>query len=696
MRVAGVLDVRPVFTPELLAFLREAARYYMHPIGEVLKAAAPAMASQSVRRLRSEGFLANEESLPGAKLGTRTELFARLVAGANLDVPRLGTAQQVLVALLQERGEVTADELRRHLREPRRVLRTLERRGLVATAERDVVTDPFFGTPVVRDEPPPLHPEQAAAVDAILAALESGGDAVSTFLLQGVTGSGKTEVYLRVMEATLRSGRGGLLLVPEIALTPQLVSRFRARLGDAIAVLHSALGDRQRHDHWHALRSGRVHLAIGARSAVFAPVQNLGVVIVDEEHDGSFKQEEGFRYHARDLAILRARRAGAACVLGSATPSLETRSGADRGRLHRLVLPTRATGQILPPVEVVDLARHREGPTKHPLLSAPLFRAIEGALTRGEQSILFLNRRGFAPSVRCERCGQISECPACSVPLTEHRRAGRLRCHYCDFAAPMGRPCASCGAPDAVSLGLGTEQLEEALALAFPQATVARLDRDTATGPGVERILDRFRSGAVDVLVGTQMVTKGHDLPRVTVVGVILADQSLGFPDFRAGERTFQLLAQVAGRAGRAERPGQVVFQTFQPEHPAIHFAARHDFEGFYREELRGRRELGYSPFSRLAAVRVDAGDEGRTRTAATLLARLAQQTEAVKQGQVRILGPAPAPIARIRGRFRYRFLLRSADRRALRSVAGVVVQRIDEGLTPVRASVDIDPVSML
>ena len=693
--VAGVLDDEPVFPSELLNFLCDAARYYMHPIGEVLKAAAPAVSSRSVRRLRDEGFLEAGERLPTATLGTRVELVARLDASQGAAL-RLGSAQRAVLERLVEGREVTSQELRGSVRSPRQVLRSLEKKGLITLEERRVVADPFFGSPVAKDIPPPLNDAQATAVQAILDTFDAESAGRSTFLLQGVTGSGKTEVYLRVIEAALAQGRGGLLLVPEIALTPQLVSRFRARLGDAIAVLHSALSDRERQAHWEALRSGRVRLAIGARSAVFAPVADLGVVVVDEEHDGSFKQEEGFRYHARDLAILRASRAGAVCVLGSATPSLETRSAADQGRVHRLLLPARATGQTLPEVEVVDLARHREGPTKNPLLSAPLLRALEGALERGEQSILFLNRRGFASAMRCDRCGQISECPACSVPLTEHRHIGRLVCHYCDYSEVSDRPCRSCGATDSVSLGLGTEQLEAALSATFSGARVLRLDRDTATGPGVERILDRFRRGDADILVGTQMVTKGHDLPRVTFVGVILADQSLGFPDFRAGERTFQLLSQVAGRAGRADRPGHVVFQTFQPEHPAVRHAAGHDFEGFYRSELECRRELGYSPFSRLVAVRLDAGDEARVKRAAAELAGMVKEAAAVRSGLVRLLGPAPAPIGRLRGRYRFRFLLRSQDRRALRSVAGRVVQRLDDGIAPVRGSVDIDPVSML
>jgi len=487
-----------------------------------------------------------------------------------------------------------------------------------------------------------------------------------------------------------------LMLVPEIALTPQLVSRFRARFGDELAVLHSELGERERFQAWRSLRDGQVNLAIGARSALFAPVPRLGVVIVDEEHDGSFKQEEGFRYHARDMALLRAHRAHAVCVLGSATPSLESYRLSQTGKLGLLQLPERATAQSLPPIEIVDLERHRRGPTGSQYLSAPLFGELEACLEAREQAILFLNRRGFAPSLRCQACAAQLSCPACSVSLTQHRRERSLRCHYCDFSMPMESACPACQSRSFRELGLGTERLESELREAFPEARVARLDRDTAAADGVSALLDRLRRGEIDILVGTQMVTKGHDLPGVTLVGVILADQSMGFPDFRAFERTFQLLTQVAGRAGRGSQPGRVLFQTYQPDHYVLKHARTHDYLGFCRTELAARRELGYPPFSRLIAARIDAGSEAETKRRAHELAALARECPEVQSGTVALLGPAPAPIERLRGRYRYRFLLRSQDRAALRAVAKVLVARIDQGLAPARASLDVDPVSML
>ncbi len=692
-RVAGLLEEEPIFPAELFAFLEEAARYYLHPLGEVLRAAAPALPTGALRRLKAGGFLATGETLPGRKVAHVKALFA---TRTESEAPgRLGTRQRALLTVLEERGEeVPLAELRAHVREARSVLRGLADKGLVVLEERETLADPFFGKPVAREPPPKLRPAQAHATGVLCRAL--GEETPGAFLLHGVTGSGKTEVYLRVIAEALERERGALLLVPEIALTPQLVHRFRARFGDALAVLHSALGERERDDAWRRLRRGELKLAVGARSALFAPVPELGVLVVDEEHDGSFKQEEGFRYQARDMALFRAQRAGALCVLGSATPSLETFERARQGRLGHLSLPERATAQALPPVEIVDMRRQRRTPSGHALLSGPLDGAIRNCLDAEDQAILFLNRRGFAPNVRCTSCGEAVECPTCSVTLTEHRRQGVLRCHYCDYAQPRPDRCPSCGADALESLGLGTEQLEGMLAERFAPARVARLDRDVATGRSVEAVLERLRRGEIDLLVGTQMVTKGHDVPGVTLVGAVLADQSLAFPDFRAAERTFQLLSQVAGRAGRGERPGRVLFQTFLPEHAAIRAAAAHDYEAFFTSERDEREALGYPPFGRMVAVRVDAADEARARHTADELARVVRGLAVHRSGDVMVLGPAAAPIARLRGRYRFRFLLRGRQLRPVRHAAQAVAARIDAGIGNARAVVDVDPVSML
>lgn len=691
--ILATLDPEPLFSVELLRHLVEAADYYFHPIGEVLKSASPALRSERLRELESDGLFDAHAPVRGARVKTATEHVARLGTAAEEGV-RLGEKQREVLALVATRTEIRLPEIESIIPSGRTVARRLAARGLLTIEEREVVTDRFFARPSERDEAPALHPEQRAAVDAIDGALTARR--AQTFLLHGVTGSGKTEVYLHAIATARDLGRGALVLVPEIALTPQLVGRFRARFGDEIAVLHSALTDKERALAWRALRSGRVRLAIGARSALFAPVTDLGIIIADEEHDPSYKQEEGFRYHARDLAVLRATRADAVCVLGSATPSLETFERARRGAYVRLAMPTRATAHTLPAVELIDLSRTGAGPSRDPLLSLPLHRALERTLESGHQAILFLNRRGFAPSLRCTACGKVPTCPACSVALTEHRRARVLRCHYCDFAAPLTEACPSCGSLALEPLGLGTEKLESTLATSFPAARIARLDRDTAIGDGVEEVLDRMRRREVDILVGTQMVTKGHDLPGVTTVGVVLADQSLYFPDVRASERTFQLLAQVAGRAGRGEVAGRVLIQTYQPQHHAIRTAVHHDYLGFAEIERVDREDLRYPPFGRLIAVRIDAADEAIAKKVAARLAYVAREAPRAAEGTVEVLGPVTAPIAKVRGRYRERFLLKSTQRPALREVAARVVAAIEAGIAPARAHVDVDPISML
>ncbi|MFO0686144.1 MAG: primosomal protein N' [Sandaracinus sp.] len=694
LSVAGVLDERPVFPAELASFLVEAASYYLHPIGEVLRAAAPGLDRDAVLGLKKTGFLSSSGELRAEKRVKidRVRVLRRVEGAAAPE--KLSAKAREILAILDARGRLSEPELFELVRTTRKTVGKLVEAGLLAIEKAEAPRDPFFETQVARDVPPALLPEQVHAVDAIVAAQREA--AASTFLLHGVTGSGKTEVYLRAIDEARAQGRGAILLVPEIALTPQLVGRFRARFGDDIAVLHSGLTEREWMRMWQALRSGEVTLAVGARSAIFAPVAKLGLVVVDEEHDGSYKQEEGFRYQARDLAVLRAHRAGAVCVLGSATPSLESYQATETGRYKKLVLRERANARPLPPVDIVDLSRTGAGPTRDPLITLPLHRALQKCLAEGHQAVLFLNRRGFAPSVRCAQCEHVQRCPACSVTLTEHRRAGSLRCHYCDYAQPAGTACQECGSLELVTIGLGTEKLEDTLAQAFPLARIARLDRDVATGQGVEAVLDRVRRREVDVLVGTQMVTKGHDLPGVTLVGVLLADQSLAFPDFRAAERTFQLLTQVAGRAGRAETPGEVVLQTFQPKDPAILAAKHHSYDAFLRSEMSSRKDARYPPFARLAAVRVDAADRVVAERTAAMLAAVAGAMTLVKTERVDVLGPAPAPIERLRGRFRYRFLLRSAERPALRAVASAVLARIEDGIGVARASVDIDPVNML
>jgi primosomal protein N' (replication factor Y) len=692
--ISALVDPEPVLPHELLAFLIELAKYYFAPIGEVLRLALPAIERDRVRALRAQADLLSID--PAKQVGGRKVAVARPTDKIEAPGTLRGQAAGVLATLRSE-GEATVARLEERFGNARAALKKLEALGLVAIDKREEAKGDFFDEPAARDAPPELNAEQRLAADRISRAI-AGDEGARAFLLFGVTGSGKTEVYLRAIAACLAAGKGALVLVPEIALTPQLVARFRARFGDAVAVLHSGLGDADRHAMWTRLHDGKVRVAIGARSALFAPVPDLGLIVVDEEHDGSFKQEEGVRYHARDMALLRAHRAGAVCVLGSATPSLESIGLVRRGMLEELDLPARAVEKAtLPEVSIIDVRKMGAGPTGERLLSLPLHRALEATLAAKEQAILFLNRRGFAPSVVCDGCGVVVTCPACSVALTFHRaRGGRLSCHYCEFSTSMPERCEACKGGPLVLEGLGTEKLEDTLQAAFPNARIARLDRDVAAGGKGVAIVERMRRGEIDVLVGTQMVTKGHDLPNVTLVGVVNADAALSLPDFRASERGFQLLVQVAGRAGRAERPGKVLIQTRSKGHPAVTFAASHDVRGFLEQELLDRQEVGYPPFSRLVLIRIDAVDDNEARSVAAAIAREARKDPSAKANKLAVLGPAAAPIARLRGRFRFRVMLRAKERGTLRAAVQALGPMIASFDRRVRIVIDVDPVAML
>jgi primosomal protein N' (replication factor Y) (superfamily II helicase) len=693
--ITRVIDDEVAVPAELLAFLKDLATYYLAPIGEVVRLALPPVDRETARELAAPTLFQDARGVAALRVQWVTATD-RVEAAGSLR----GQAAAIL-AHVRATGAEPLAHLEKRWGNARAATKKLAGLGLVTIDARDAPADAPFAEAEARDVAQEATASQTAAIKAIGDALRSARP--FTFLLHGVTGSGKTEVYLRAIATAREASRGSIVLVPEIALTPQLVQRFRARFGDDLAVLHSALTPRERHAMWRRLHAGEVDVAIGARSALFAPVRALGLIVVDEEHDASFKQEEGVRYHARDMAIWRAHKVGGVCVLGSATPSLESEHLTRTGRATKLRLPERARAQPLPHVDIVDLRRIDPGPTGDRRISLPLFRAIESALGAGEQTILFLNRRGFAPSVRCEACGEIATCAACSVALTFHKRStnpsslhGVVRCHYCDYEAPLASRCSKCSAEALALEGVGTEKLEETLSLAFPAARVARLDRDVASGKKVEGVLARVRRREVDILVGTQMVTKGHDLPNVTLVGVINADAALSMPDFRASERAFQLLVQVAGRAGRGDVPGRVIVQTWDPEHPAIALAARHDVDAFLERELVDRRELGYPPLTRGALLRVDAMDEAEARAACARLAAIARACDEVKKGDVLVQGPAPAPIARIRNRWRFRVMLRAAARAGLRSVLVTVADAIPTLARSVRGSIDVDPVQLL
>jgi primosomal protein N' (replication factor Y) len=527
-----------------------------------------------------------------------------------------------------------------------------------------------------------LTPSQAAAVDAIGAALDAG--TYQSFLLHGVTGSGKTEVYLRAAERALSRGRTVLVLVPEIGLTPQLSERFAARFGADVAVLHSALPPARRASEWLRLRRGEARIALGARSAVFAPLAGVGLVVVDEEHDASYKQQEGIRYHARDAALVRARAEAAVAILGSATPSLESYQRAREGRHALLRLPSRVTPRPLPGVEVVDL---RHMPPGDRLLAPPLLRALQETVTAGRQAILLVNRRGFATSVLCDGCGYCAGCRDCSVAQVWHRARRVLLCHWCGRAERMPALCPKCGERPLETLGFGTERLEDVVRAELPGARVARLDSDTSRA--LATTLDGVRSGRIDVLVGSQMVAKGHDFPGVTLVGVVLADMGLHLPDPRAAERVFQMLTQAAGRAGRGDDPGRVIIQTYAPEHAAIAFAARQDYEGFFAVEARARAELGYPPFGHLLLARLEGRAEHDVARRAEDLGR------ALARPGVEVLGPSPAPVARARGLARWQICLKAKRRDRLRALLPELLERAAQG-GGVRVRLDVDPLSLV
>lgn len=584
------------------------------------------------------------------------------------------------------------------------VLRRLEELGLITSSEKAKNKTSFDDVvPVITDVS--WTDEQREAVETIVAHRGYGG-----FLLHGVTGSGKTEVYMGVMEAVRKRGGGCILMLPEIALTPQFCAIFKGRFGDDVAVLHSGLSEVERYDTWNRIRTGRLHIAIGPRSALFAPVQNLGLIVVDEEHDASFKQDETPRYHARDMALVLGQYAGCPVILGSATPSLESYMRACEGKIRRLVLSRRPQARPMPEIECVDM-RNRLMPAfppdmddaqkqllemKHRLVSPRLEAALRETVERREQAIIFLNRRGFSTWLQCRYCGQPLYCPHCQVSLTYHRYANMLRCHYCNYEQPFAQTCPKCRRPDIELAGFGTERVVDILQACVPEARIDRLDRDRATPKALRETLSRFREGATDILVGTQMVAKGHDIHNVTLVGIISADMSLNLPDFRAAERTFQLLTQVSGRAGRGERPGRVIIQAMRPDHPVLEHVVGRDYEAFAKDELVLRKTLGYPPFVSMIMIRMEGEDPVELERYACMVSLEARRIMP-QDGQ--ILGPAPAPIYMLAGRVRFQMFFKHASRHALhRWVEWLMVRlgTLKQKNPHITLQTDVDPLSML
>jgi primosomal protein N' (replication factor Y) len=645
-------------------------------------------AARVLRSLEKRGFVHSEDVEARRDPFRSPSTRLRVEAAAAPPEGKYKKAERELLAYLElHPGSHNLKDIEVSVKNAGDAARALARKGILALRpELSPISTAYARAPHV------LNPHQQAAFSEIRAAIESRQ--FHTFLLQGVTGSGKTEVYLNAIEATLATGRSALLLVPEIALTPAVAGQFFHRFGDQVAILHSAFGDAERAEHWRRIRSGEARVVVGTRSGVFAPVGNLGLIVVDEEHDSSYKQEETPRYNGRDLAIVRAQAAGACVVLGSATPSLESRYNAARGKYALLRLPERIEQRPLPEVELIDMRVEFLETRRQSTFSRRLLKEIGGRLEAGEQTMLLLNRRGFSSFVACRSCGERIQCVNCAVTLTYHRRDQRLLCHYCNFAQRVPSQCPSCQSDHLYFLGIGSERVEEELHRLYPAARIARMDRDTVTGKRqYETILAGFRDGLYDVLVGTQMIAKGHDIPNVTLVGVISADTGLGLPDFRAAERTFQLLTQVAGRAGRGDLRGEVLVQTINPDHYAIRFAAAQDYEGFYEKELHFRRLMRYPPFSALANVLVRSEDrEQALRMSGELGALLDPAPD-----QLKVLGPAEAPVPRLKSEYRYQILLKAAGRKPLKQVLeGVRRFAVGHKWPATALVIDVDPLSLL
>jgi primosomal protein N' (replication factor Y) (superfamily II helicase) len=673
-------------------------------VGALARRASAASESRGVpavlARLEADGLITLTRPLKGTADASRTVRVAVLTAQGCEELRELGARQQQAIDLL--RGSPDGRSLRDLADQdiPPATMTRLAALGLVTIERRRIERDPFETATdrVVRTLVVDLTDEQQAALATLMA--RASARTYHAALLYGVTGSGKTEIYLRLARAVRDMGRGVLLMVPEIALTPAAAAIFRAAFGERVAIQHSGLSDGERYDQWQRIRRGEVDVVVGTRSAIFTPLANLGLIVVDEEHDGSYKQEESPRYHGRDVAVVRARSAGALIVLGSATPSLESYHNAQAGRYELVTLHRRVLDRPMAAVTIVDMRAEfaAEGPDV--ILSARLREAMTDRLEKGEQAIVLLNRRGFATVVFCRQCGETMECPNCSVTLTVHKAAGRARCHYCNHSAPLPKVCAKCAGPYLEQLGFGTERVEAEVRALFPGARVGRVDRDTIRRRGaIGTLLAKFAAKELDVLVGTQMIAKGHDFPSVTLVGVISADVGLGLADFRAAERTFQLLTQVAGRAGRGVLAGEAVVQTLYPTHYSIQHACRQDYPAFYENELTFRRAMRYPPAVALVNVIVKAKTrQGAMEDAAAIAQGLkipgALGRRSLGEGGWNVLGPAPAPLGRLKGEHRAQLFIKGTQRNAMRKALRTVLEARPE--LKRRTIVDVDPMSVL
>lgn len=747
--ILDVLDDAPLFPETMVPFFQWVANYYMHPLGEVIQTALPGglnVVEHSLYRLSdtgrdmlvngkldhttrlvfkamdgvickysllqkkskgevsrsklngwvSKGWVARQTRMKGERTRPKTQRFVKAASFERWNV-RISSQRKTILSALDTNGTLSVQELKAIVPTAANLVRAMARDRQVLIEERTVYRDPL-GSPIAPDRPFDLTDEQTAAVEKIGPAL---GNGFQTFLLAGVTGSGKTEVYLHLAAEALFKQMSVLVLVPEIALISQMERAFRARFGDKIALLHSGLSNGERYDQWLRIARGEIRIAIGARSAIFAPFDGIGLIIVDEEHDDSYKQEGALRYHARDLAVVRAQMDQSVAVVGSATPSIQSAYNAQIGKYRQVSLHERIDNRCLPDITVQDLTQIKEERGLRRFVTPLLIEAMRSCLSREEQVLLFLNRRGFANVLVCAGCGEPVRCDRCDISLTFHQAVNAYKCHYCGFSRAATSHCGRCGSSQIKRLGLGTEKLESKIQSLFPQARVARMDRDTTRRKGATvRILKSLRERQIDILIGTQMVAKGHDYPHITLVGIICADLSLSMPDFRAGERTFQLLAQVAGRAGRGASPGQVILQTYNPTHFSIQAARNQDYGAFYRQEIEFRRALGYPPFSRMVQVRIQGKNKARTAEYAKQLGHRCRQLQKSHSNyaQLELLGPIEAPLARIANQYRWQLLIKNPKTKPLHEFMRELFYGDNAGIKKhdISVAVDVDPLFLM
>lgn len=758
--VEELFDTEPLVTQELLELTKWIADYYFAPWGETIKSCLPAginaeaetllsltttaqealanpatrqttklqalallaanvddegyvnarllvkefdkaKAGALVRELEKSGYVIVKRQMQDAAVKPKKQQAVRLReresggAGEGEKEKPLNEQQQRVLQTLQEAAEpLGLTQLTEAADVSTSVIKTLEKRGLVEVFVREVRRDPLAHVRNLQADDLALMPQQQEALDAITKALAA--NKYAAFLLHGVTGSGKTEVYIRAMRAALEQGKTSLMLVPEISLTPMFARRLSAHFGDAVAILHSSLSDGERLDEWNRMRSGEARICIGARSGVFAPLENIGLIIVDEEHESAYKQDSEPRYHGRDTAIVRALKANAVVVLGSATPSMESFHNAHTGKSTYLKMDARVSGRPLAPVEVVDMREVFSRHGKQQIFSDEMKSAVQENFERKEQTLVLLNRRGYSSFLLCRSCGHKSHCPNCDVALTYHKSEARLTCHYCGHQQRVPRACENCNGPYIYYVGEGTEQIEALLKELYPELRISRLDRDTTRRRGAfERLLLEFAAGDIDLMVGTQMIAKGHDFHNVTLVCVISVDAGLAIPDFRSAERTFQLLTQVAGRAGRGEKPGRVLLQSYHPEHYALEFAKAQVYEKFYEHEIHFRQQMRYPPFVALINVMIHHQEFAKASTVAAEFARLLKAAD--KEQALRILGPAPAPIARLKNEHRLQVLIKTKNRRVAREALDAAMLGLKEREWDLRMlNVEVDPVSLM